>query len=232
MGAKKIYTILGIFLGYGLIIGGFTILGESLECEVKILDIVVSCIVLTQFVQFLLFPLVNLDKPAHKEVGMMGIHMFALSVYCLFSMAFIVWSIVNQIQFKYQLMGHLALFLILIMGRVATLHSGVKVQQIYEKEQIIVGGKMVLQNVMNDLMDEVPASQQIDESIKCRILSLCDSCRYLSPTSNADAKNLEYQFVQSVKNLKVLMKNTTLNKEKIFEEIDNLERILSRRKRY
>ena len=71
MNAKSFYNVLAILLGYGLIIASFIIFGESLDTNIKILDIVVSCFIFTQFTQFSLFPMINFSDSAHKEVGMM-----------------------------------------------------------------------------------------------------------------------------------------------------------------
>ena len=57
MSAKNIFHILAILLGYGLIISGFFVLGATLEDNIKLLDIFMSCLIFTQFVEFTLFPL-------------------------------------------------------------------------------------------------------------------------------------------------------------------------------
>ena len=113
MSAKVFYKILAILLGYGLIIGGFIVFGESLEDRVKILDIVVSCLIFTQLVQFMLFPLIDLGKAAHREIGMMGIHFATLISCCVLFLALMTCGIVFQIPFKFQLMGQLIVLFIL-----------------------------------------------------------------------------------------------------------------------
>lgn len=52
MSAKNIFHILAILLGYGLIISGFFVLGATLEDNIKLLDIFMSCLIFTQFVEF------------------------------------------------------------------------------------------------------------------------------------------------------------------------------------
>ena len=66
MTAKRFYNILAILLGYGLIIGGFLVFGDSLEDKVKILDIIVSCLIFTQFVQFSLVAGVDFVESSHR----------------------------------------------------------------------------------------------------------------------------------------------------------------------
>ena len=231
MSAKSFYNTLAILLGYGLIIGGFIVFGESLENKIKILDIVVSCIIYTQFVQFLIFPLINTDKPAHKEVGMMGIHFVTLNSCCTLSLALMICGMIYQMPFKYQLMGHCIVLFILLIGRVATLHSGEKVQQVYEKEQRIISGKLSLKNAMDDFMDEVACVKELAADDKKRLNDIHEAMRYVTPSANPEAVKFDNQIILAIDDLTLLMRNTALNKDKISEQINKLERTLSRRKK-
>ncbi len=232
MSAKRFYNIFAILLGYGLIIGGFLVFGESLEDKIKILDIIVSCLIFTQFVQFSLFPLINFGDSSHKEVGMMGIHIYVLNFCCIVSIGIMIYGIIYHIPFKFQLMGQLVVLFILLVGRVATLHAGEKVQQIHRKEQVIMHGKLSLKSVMDDFMDDIAIVRDLDPIAKQKLQNIHESMRFLSPSSNSEALKFDEQFSQSVENLKILMRNTNLNKEKILEETEHLDRILSRRKKY
>lgn len=232
MSAKRFYNIFAILLGYGLIIGGFLVFGESLEDKIKILDIIVSCLIFTQFVQFSLFPLINFGDSSHKEVGMMGIHIYVLIFCCIASIGIMVYGIIYHIPFKFQLMGQLVILLILLVGRVATLHAGENVQQIHHKEQVIMRGKLSLKSIMDDFMDDIAIVRDLDPIAKQKLQNIHESMRFLSPSSNTEALKFDEQFSQSVENLKILMRNTNLNKEKILEETEHLDRILSRRKKY
>ncbi len=232
MSAKRFYNIFAILLGYGLIIGGFLVFGESLEDKIKILDIIVSCLIFTQFVQFSLFPLINFGDSSHKEVGMMGIHIYVLIFCCIASIGIMVYGIIYHIPFKFQLMGQLVILLFLLVGRVATLHAGENVQQIHHKEQVIKRGKLSLKSIMDDFMDDIAIVRDLDPIAKQKLQNIHESMRFLSPSSNSEALKFDEQFSQSVENLKILMRNTNLNKEKILEETEHLDRILSRRKKY
>lgn len=232
MNAKRIYNILAIILGYGLIIGGFIVFGERLETKIKILDIIVLCLIFTQFVQFTLFPLINFGDPAHKEVGMMGIHIAVLISCCTLSLGLMICGIIYELPFKFQLMGQLTILFILLIGRVATLYSGEKVQQIYAKEQKIQEGKVSLRSVMDDFSDYMATIRQLDPVTVAKLNTIRESMRFITPSGNPDAKMFDSQFVQSIDNLKVLMRDTSINKDKILEEVEHLERILARRKKY
>ena len=232
MNTKNIYKFLTILLGYVLIIGGFIIFGDSLENKVKILDIVVSCFIFTQFVLFTIFPLINLGTSAHKEVGMMGIHFFVLNLCCVLSIGIMVYGIIHQVPFKYQMMTQLVVLFLLFVGRFATLRSGEKVLQIYQKEQMIMEGKNNLKALMDDFSDDIATVKDLDPIAKEKLSSIYDAMRFITPSANPEAKKIDHQFIQTIGDLKVLMRNVTINKEKIIEEREHLERILSRRKKY
>lgn len=232
MNAKKFYNILAILLGYGLIISGFIIFGKNLESRIRILDIIVSCLIYTQFVQFTLFPLINRDDPSHKEVGMIGIHLVSLYIFCTLSLGLIICGIIYDIPFKFQILGQLAILFILLIGRVLTLHAGEKVQQIYDREQKIMEGRSSLRSAMNDFSDFVSTVHQLDPAIIAKLNSMNEALRFLSPSASKEARSFDDQFIQSLEDLKVLMRNTSLNKEKIVEEVEHLERLLARRKKY
>ena len=163
---------------------------------------------------------------------MLGIRLTTLNLCSLLSIGLIFFGIVCDIPFKYQLMGQFVIVFLFLLGCIATLHSGEKVQRIYEKEQKTVEGKKTLRYVMDDFMDDVSASQQMEESAVGRLRAIQESIRYITPSLNAEAKNFDYMFVQSIEDFKVIMRNSTLNKDKISEKIDHLERILARRKKY
>ena len=232
MTAKRFYNILAILLGYGLIIGGFLVFGESLDNKVKILDIIISCLIFTQFVQFSLFPLINFSDSSHKEVGMIGIHLYVLNFCCIASIGIMLYGILYHIPFKFQLMGQLIVFFIMLVGRVATLHVGEKIQQIHCKEQVIMSRKLSLKNIMDDFMNDLATLKDLDPIAKQKLQNIQESMRFLSPSSKREAIRFDEQFSLTIEYLKILMRDNNLNREKIIEETEHLERILSRRKKY
>lgn len=232
MTAQRFFNILAIIFGYGLIIGGFIAFGESLGDKVKILDIIVSCMIFTQFALFTLFPLINFGDSSHKEVGMMGIYFYALNFCCIVSIGIMTYGIILDIPFKLQLMWQLVILFILIVGCTAALLVGEKVQQIHHKEQILMHGKLSLKNIMDDFMDDIATFKDLDPIVKQKLQNVQESIRFLSPSSNSEALRFDELFSQSIEDLKILIRNTNLNREKIIEETEHLERILSRRKKY
>ena len=138
MSEKHVYLLLACLLGYGLIIWGFITFGASLERSVRILDIVVSCLIFTQFIQLTLTPIIRLDEPAHREVGMLGIHWFFVSVSTLLAIGLMVCGAAYSWSFNVQLLGQLLFLMVAFLGRYAALVAGEKVEQRYKAEQEIL----------------------------------------------------------------------------------------------
>lgn len=227
---EKIYKLLLIILGCALIIGGFNIFGSALDPMVQLLDIIVSCVIFIQFVEFLIFPLINIKDSSHKEVGMMGIHLYTLYICCTLSLAIMICGICYLIPFIYQLGGQLVILFLLLLGRVTTLHAGSKVEEVYNKEQNIKAGKVALKHSMDDFMDNLHSIKTLDISDKCRLQSIQDSLRFITPSNNSEAIHFDQEFIKVLDFLLVLMRDVSLNKDKITEEIGHLERILTKRK--
>lgn len=232
MNIKKVYSILALLLGYGLIIGGFVIFGAALDDKVRVLDIIAACLIFTQFVLFSVFPLVNLNDSSHKEVGMLGIHISSVNLCCILSLAIIVFGILLDIPFIFQLFGQLGVLFFLLLGRIATLRAGEKVAQIHTKETRTLAGKKTLRMAMDDFMDSLATEKNIDEADKKRLEAIHESLRYLSPSANPEAMTYDEKFLQTLGDLTVMMRDSYHNKARITEEIGVLERTLLRRKQY
>ena len=229
---KDIYKFSAILLGYGLIIGGFIVFGKSIESDVKVLDIISLCVIYTIFVGFAIFPLIDRRDPAHKEVGMMGVQFYTLQLSCVLSLAVIAIGIIYEIQFKYQLFAQLIALFILLIGFAGARHAGEKVQKVHSKESLLIGRKESMMRVMDDLMDDMSTVTDIEPTVKNKLTSIHESIRFISPSSNPQAEAFDNRFCQTVENLRVLMRNMAINRDKVIEETEHLGRILSRRKNY
>lgn len=225
---KIFYKALAILLGYGIIIAGFVLFGASLDDDVRILDIVVSCIVFTQLVEFFFFPLIDISKKAHKEVGMMGIHFTSINTYFVAVAAIMAAGIYWDLSFKLQLLLQLGALLLLVLGRVATLHAGDKVEQVYQNEQILMDGKQMLKNAMAELMDKVAETDGLVPELKDRLTEVQESVRFVSPSASAEARNLIAQFTSTTANIAVMLRDLKLNAPQLEQEIGRLERIMTK----
>ena len=225
---KIFYKALAILLGYGIIIAGFVLFGASLEDDVRILDIVVSCVIYTQLVEFFFFPLIDTSKKAHKEVGMMGIHFVALDTYFVVAIAIIAAGIWRDWSFTQQLLLQLGALLLLVLGRVATLHAGDKVEQVYQNEQKLMTGKQMLIDAMVELMDKVEETNDLAPDLKRRLNDIHESLRFVSPSTSGEMRGQVAQFTSITANIAVMLCDLKRNAPQLEQEINRLERIMTR----
>ena len=229
---KTFYKILTVLIGYSLIVSSFILLFTWLPDDIRILDIVVTSIIFTQLVEFLFFPLIDLEKKAHKEVGMMGIHLAAINTYAGVAIVIMAVGMIWELSFTWQLLLQLGALLILIIGRVATLHSGEKVEAVYHQEQVLRGGKQQLKAAAESMMDAIARSSELTPALASRITQMAEDVRYVAPSTNAEAMNLELQFSRLASDLEVMLRQSPLNNEQIEQAIGQLEYILAKRKKY
>lgn len=231
MSAKHIYRLIAILLGYGLIISGFFVFGEDLKDNIKILDIIMSCLIFFQFVQFTIFPLVDLNKKAHREVGMMGIHMVAINVCSVLSILLIALGIIYELDFKIQLMGQLGVILFALVGRMCTLHAGEKVEQVYQEEQTKLAGKQLLASYMEDLQEVVVQTQDLDETDRRKIQEIEENIRYINPSKQAQAIEKEHQIREVIALLRNMLLGVRVNRAAVHDEVEHLSRLLEQRQK-
>lgn len=227
---SNVYSVGAAILGFGLIIGGWIIFGESLEQDIKILDIIASCIIYLQFVEISVFKLMNTDDEAPKEVGMMGVH-FASITFCIFaSIAVMVCGILYQIDFKFQLFAQLILLAILFGGRANTLKMGDKVQQVHEKEKDYLDGKKNIRRALEELVDETIGMEGLSQEVKDQIQSMQESVRFIAPSGKDEAIYLENQICQLADDIIVMLRDPYMNSNNISTAVNKLQRLLTRRK--
>ena len=73
----------------------------------------------------------------------------------------------------------------------------------------------------------IPATmRQMDN----RLQQINEDIRYITPSCTSEAKEIDQQFCQLAESLRVMMRDVTINQNRIAEEVEHLHRILIRRK--
>lgn len=227
---KRYLQLLSFLLGYGIIIAGFCLLGQSLESEIRVLDIIVSIVLFTYCGYFLLRPLIDLGDRAQKGVGMLGIKLMTMNIVGCLSIAVMVLGAIYEMAFKYQLFSQCVVLFILVGGVMSALHVGEKVQRVHEKEETLVTNKIMLKDCMDSLMDNV-IDMNVTPEIKERLNSINESLRFVSPSNKMEAVKLDTDFINQVSTLQIMLRSTS-DLESLKMEVTKLEQILNKRKRY
>ncbi len=231
MNAKNVYITLAVLIGFGVIIGGFVLFGASLPTDIRVMDIIVSCMVFFQVCELFFFPMVNMRSGAKKEVGMMGIHYTVIKIYAVLALAVLIVGIAADLSFKVQLFGQLIAFMILLIGRFATLLSGEHVEKVYIDETAKTEAKATLRRHFEQI-DNMAATTELDAATMQRLSDLVEEMRYVTPSDNPEAIALDERLHDSLDDIASLLRDTRANADAITREIDGIVRTLNRRKKY
>ena len=231
MNAKNVYITLAVLIGLGMIIGGFVVFGAALPTDIRVMDIIVSCMVYFQVCELFFFPMVDMRSGAKKEVGMMGIHYTVIKIYAVLALAVLVAGIVSDLSFKVQLFGQLIAFVLLLVGRFATLLSGEHVEKVYIDETAKTEAKATLRRHFEQI-DNMAATTDLDAATTQRLSDLVEEMRYVTPSDNPEAIALDERLHDSLDDIASLLRDTRANADAITREIDGIVRTLNRRKKF
>lgn len=232
MSAKRFYHVLAVLLGYALIIGGFAVFGIALDRDVRLLDVVVACVVFTQAVLMSAFPFINVGRRAHREVGMMGAHYVAVSLYSVVAVGVIVAGVVLTLPFAWQLMAQGGALFLLIVARVVVLHAGDTVERVAGREESLSAAKESVMSRIENLALAAMRARGVDPAIIARVESVKDDVRFLCPSLNAEARQADASIVALADEAAALLRSPELNRERIAEALTEIEMLVSQRKKY
>lgn len=231
MSRKTILTALAYLGGEAILISAFILWRGETPDNVLILNIVVSSIILTLSFIDLFLPLVNLQDRTGRGVGSLGVRWWVVGFYAIASVGVMLGcNLYADVGFQAQLIIHCVLLLLLLIGIVAMFHSSDKVAEVYEKEQLLQSGVEQMREVMSELVDLVALEPVLSDVQKNQVMRLNDRMRYLSPSNNERAAQLESQFVEAVRMIQIAMSGEVRNEEKIDTLIKKAELIFEKRK--
>lgn len=232
MNAKNIYAALTALIGLGLIVAGYLILGESLDTNIKILDILVTIFMFMQLYQLVLFPWIQGVRTFHGGSGRMGKHFMGLHLCATVSILIIVLGILFHFPFKYQLLTQILVLIFVIAGRSAALRLGEKMIQEYQDEGLIQSESLTLGDAFEDLLKTVAVSKKIDERYVQQLREMRDAAVTMSPSSHKVSKLLDHQLVLAIADLKASLQKGDYNKERAERDVSFIGLLLARRKNY
>lgn len=231
MDIKKILSIIALLGGEAIIIAAFLLFRGSLPIDIFVLNIVVSSIVYGLFYLDILVPWIKLNDKAGRKVGSLGVRWFITWFYSVLAISImLVGNITYGWSFSLQIIIHSVLFFLLILGIIASLHSGDKVQEVYQQEAFNRNGINEMKDAMRGLKDEMNDLSNLPEYFISKINTLEDNLRFISPTENPEAYILEKQFISVIKNIEFAISNYSMNEDSIGSNLKKAERIYQNRR--
>lgn len=225
-------TMRWVLLGFGaaLIVAAELLFCGNLGNDVLTLDIIVSLIVWGVLFAGIGFPWIDLDDPAQKRVGSLGLFWYFSSLYALLA---IVWMVVGaqfDLSFRIQLIVHLVLLFVLLMGLTIAGRSSEKVGEVYQKEQRERRGVTDVRSALAALKESTFDAKELPEEVADRINKMCDEARFVSPSNNPEAHRIEEEMVNLIHEISSAFFNYRMNEEAIQSKLARCERLLRNRK--
>jgi multisubunit Na+/H+ antiporter MnhC subunit len=231
MDTKKIFGWLLLLFGETLIVTAFILFRGNLAANILVLNIVVSSLVYFMFFAGYRVPWLNLQDKSKKQIGSLGISWKITWLYFFFAIAvMIVCNITLDLSFSTQLIMHGVLLFFLLLGVWLSSHASDKVQAVYEQETFSRNRIVEIKMAVTNLKDKMNDLSNLPESFINRINSLEENLRFISPSANQEAYNLEQQFITTINDIAFAVSNFSMNEEKIESNLKKVERIYQNRK--
>lgn len=198
--------------------------------NVRILDMVVLSVIIWLWGYDLFRPLVSLGKKHPTEVGSNGVRWVSAIIYTALAVTFAIVSIVCEIPLTFQILGHavFVLLLILMLGGVSL--SAGKIKEVGQAEDKKLQGVEEMRSAMRQLEDEMVMQHDVPEEVVRQVQACSEALRYVAPTDNQEAMQLEKQFVDIVRDMTIAISAYDRNASRIEQNMARMKRILENRK--
>lgn len=230
MKTKSVMTWLLAIAGEALIVAAFLMFfSDLLPSDVLVLDVFVASVVYWLFFIDLIKPWTPENDPSQKRASSLGVRWFFTIVYDIAAIAAMIYFAVALLPFKIQLLVQLALLLFVSLGLLLASRTAARTQKVWQDEQQQRAGREDMKKVLQELKNAAEMSGT-PQSVVDEIASLCDEVRYISPANTNEAADLEYQFVDSARQIQFAFREYNMNKDAIANQLAKCKRILQQRK--
>jgi len=231
MSTKKILWWTLLLFGETVLITAFILFRGNTPDNILALNIVVSSVIYGLIFLSYQIPWIDLQDKSQKQIGALGIAWLFVWLYAIFAIAaMLVSSLVFDFSFSTQLIIHAVLLFFLLLGIWFSSHTADKVQEVYEQETHSRSHIVEMKNEMRNLKDKMNDTNGLPEYFTKRIDTLDESLRFISPTNNVEATEMECEFITTLNEIKFAISDFPMNKERIESNLKKAERIYQNRK--
>ena len=233
MNKRIIWAALILIVAEALVISGFIVFWpKDANRDIMIVDIVVSSIMLATIFGIDMFkPLVDLNSDQPKQVGSLGVRWFVSGAYFVLALILMIfWGQDGKYSLNIYILLHAILLFLLICGIIAAVRTGNKVTEIAEIERTKLKGREYMRKSIRKIKDEIAINQELPQYFIAEINDIEDRLRYISPSSNPDATELENNFEDVADSIRFALTNFKMNEDAIKKNLLRLNRILENRK--
>lgn len=233
MSKRVIWATLLFIVAEALVISGFIIFWpQNANKDIMIIDIVVSCIILlTVFGIDLYRPLIDLNSDQPKQVGSLGIRWFVSGSYLVIAIVLMyIWGVNGKYPTNIYILLHAILLFLLICGIIAAVHAGKKVGEIAQIEARKLQGREYMRRAIRKIKDEIAINPDLPQNFVSEINDIEERLRYITPSSNSEATDLEQEFEEVADSIRFSLNNYKMNEDAIQKNLLRLNRLVVNRK--
>ena len=228
---KNILSWLTLIGGEALIIVAFIIWKGNMPTDTHILSLVIVSLVYLLITVDVISPLVNLTDRSQKQIGSLGVRWTVTYIYAFLAIgAVVLCNWVYEVGFKYQMLIHGALIILLLLGITGVLHTADKVAEISEHETRMGSGLVNLKQTSNALKANLIGKTNITPAVIQRLERLEEEIRYISPSNLPEAATLENQLAATLHNINMELGNYEMNAQHIETMLQQAEFTFKNRK--
>jgi hypothetical protein len=231
MDTKNILSWLLLLFGEAIIIAAFILFGGNTPDNILVMNIVVSSLVYGLFFYNFRAPWIDLQDKSQKETGAIGISWFAVWFYAIAAVGvMLAANLAYELSFTVQLLIHCGLLFFLVLWLLLSRHSAGKVAEIYHEQTANRNGILAMRKAMLALKDKISDTAGLPDNFVQKVNSLEENLRFISPTENNEAHDLENSFVKTIESIRFALQNYSLNAEQIESNLKKCERLYQNRK--
>ena len=231
MNTKNILSWLLLIFGEAIIIMIFILLKENFVFNVLILNILISTFLFgLTFFNFSI-PWIDLKDSTQKQIGAIGISWYTVSFYNTPTIVFmIIANSTYHFSFFIQIIVHSILLFFLFMWLILSRHSAEKVSEVYYEHATNRKGILEIKKAMFTLKEKISETKNLPSSFVQNINLIDESLRYLSPTENIEASQIEESLIKNINAIVFALNDYNLNVEQIENYLKKCERLYQSRK--
>lgn len=231
MNTKDLLRFGIVLFGAVLIVICYMIFGDTLPTDVKVLDIIVTCLIYSQAAYFIIFPLVNLQDPAKKDVGTLGLRLYVLQLLAIAAIAVMLSGRLFDMTFKYQLIAHLIILFFFLIGAYSIVVTGSKVEEVYAQEKEKSNAKMQLRYAAEEAYSVISTITGAEPQVVEQMKSISENVRYMLPPDNDHKKAVYLQLTYRIEDIRVMAREYSRHKESIAQTIEQIKVLYDRYQR-
>jgi hypothetical protein len=227
---NKTFGYIVLIVGLALIFTGFFLLvPQDKRTDVFWLNLATVCIV------FLVLSLTELglfgiNFDFEKQIGGLGIRLLFIRIYSFFAIILIIVGYFAEVHFRYQLFFQLLATFLILIGYFFSHLSSNSVVAVKDEQDLWRKGKDEILNALNqfEILFTIDSTKWLGEKQKINILK--ENVRYLSPTNNQAAADIDSEIINTIQKAYTTASNNNGSGEEVFILLSKCEALLKLRK--